>query len=63
LKLQFDGFSKRNAVVPSATSRLLKSLAVVTGETVVVVMSSPSGVLLLDLEVIQLQAFWFAKPL
>jgi hypothetical protein len=27
LKLQFDGFSKRNAVVPSATSCLLKSLA------------------------------------
>ena len=46
LNVQFDGFSKRNAVVPSATSCLLKSLAIVTGEAVVVDISSPSRVYL-----------------
>jgi hypothetical protein len=46
LNVQFDGFSKRNAVVPSATSCLLKSLAIVTGETAVVDISSPSRVYL-----------------
>lgn len=40
LNVQFDGFSKRNAVVRSATSCLLTSLDRVTGEAVV--MSSPS---------------------
>ena len=46
LNVQFDGFSNRNAVVPSATSCLLKSLAIVTGETAVVDISSPSRVYL-----------------
>jgi hypothetical protein len=42
LNVQFDGFSKRNVVVRSATSCLLTSLDRVTGEAVVVVMSFPS---------------------
>src|ERR1039458_10788764 len=46
LNVQFDGFSNRNAVVRSATSCLLKSLAIVTGEAVVVDISSPSRVYL-----------------
>src|ERR1035441_2997776 len=37
--VQFDGFSKRNAVVRSATSCLLTSLDRVTGEAVVAIMS------------------------
>src|ERR1017187_5221839 len=41
--IQFDGFSKRNAVVRSATSCRLTSLDRVTGEAVVVVMRSPSS--------------------
>ena len=40
LNVQSNGFSKLNAVVPSAISCLLKSLAIVTGEAVVVVISS-----------------------
>src|ERR1022692_2261054 len=39
LNVQFDGFSKRNAVVRSATSCLLTSLDRVTGEVVVAIMS------------------------
>jgi hypothetical protein len=46
LNVQFDGFSNRNAVVLSATSCLLKSLAIVTGEAVVFDISSPSRVYL-----------------
>src|ERR1035438_3351066 len=46
LNVQFDGFSNRNAVARSATSCLLKSLAIVTGEAVVVDISSPSRVYL-----------------
>jgi len=34
--VQFDGFSKRNAVVRSATSTLLTSLDTMTGEAVLV---------------------------
>lgn len=45
MNVQFDGSSNRNAVVHSATSCLLKSLAIVTGEAVVVDIGSPSRVI------------------
>ena len=46
LNVQFDGFSNWNAGVRSATSCLLKSLAIVTSEAVVVGISSPSRIYL-----------------